>query len=404
MPRQRWEDSFGAADAWAPRWIRICALRQVIMAACLAGVAAGQEPATRGRIGGVVRDSAGARIVGAQVSVSGTALFAETGLDGRFGFARVPVGTVHLDVRRLGFRARSLDAHVGANDSTWLDVVLSPISASLPAVIVRERHEPYDARLAGFNARRARRVGHFITREEIVRRGGNGMIDLLRAEPSVRVTRLRGVGRSIVMRGMNCAPLVVIDGFPASAGPVDLDMIDPSTVEGIEIYSSSSSVPSELIGPRGLEQCGVIAIWSHPSMPRAVARVPDVDAGSEPIQPLLDGHVVFTETQVQRPAAYVDGSLAPDYPDSLWTAGRSGSVVAEFVVDSTGLVRLRTLRMVSLTAPEFGAAIERALPQARFEPARLGGARVPQVVRMRFEFDPTAGRVPEVEDRKPSAR
>jgi len=59
-----------------------------------------------------------------------------------------------------------------------------------------------------------------------------------------------------------------LDGFPATSGPMDLDMIDLSGVEGIEVYAGMTSIPAEFMGVVGGEQCGVIAVWSRPTRPR----------------------------------------------------------------------------------------------------------------------------------------
>ena len=339
------------------------------------------------RLVGVVRDSLGTPVVGAQLIGPTITVRAVTGPDGRYVMTNV-VGLVQIDVRRLGFRPRSIEARVAASGTTTLDIVLIALPTSLPTVVIRDHHEASDSRLAGFNERRAQRVGHFITRDQIERERVYGLIDLLRNEPSVRVTTLRGGrGRSIVLRGMNCPPLVVVDGFPASAGPFDLDMIDLSSVEGIEIYSSAASVPSELMGPRGLEQCGVIAIWSRPFTPRTVPQRAEDKEAVVPIQPLIEQHEVFTADQVDQVAKYRQGSATPDYPDSLWSERRTGRVVAEFVVDTTGRVVLPTVSIVSATAVTFGESVRKALASARFESATLRNRRVPQVVRMTFQFE-----------------
>jgi TonB family protein len=49
-----------------------------------------------------------------------------------------------------------------------------------------------------------------------------------------------------------------------------------------------------------------------------------------------------------------------------------------------------TIQIDSATAPAFGEAVRQALRKAMFEPARLDGRRVRQVVEMPFDFKPPA--------------
>lgn len=351
-----------------------------------------QGDTTRARVAGTVRDSAGAAISGAQLTVVGGSARATTDLTGRYLLVLTNADRtteVRLDVRRLGFHPRTLHVSTRAGATTTLEIVLAAVPSLLPSVVIGDHREVWDSRLAGYNERRTKKVGHFITRDQIERQRGFGLVDLLRTEPGVRVINLRGgSGRSIVMRGGNCPPLVFVDGFPASAAAFDLDMINLSTVEGIEIYSSGTSVPGEFVGPRGQEQCGVIALWSRPFRPRtATAETKEEDR--VPIQPLIEKHAVLTAEQVDRVARLVQGSVPPVYPESLWQAKTPGVVVAEFVVDTAGLVLIQTIEIVSSTHVSFADAVRTALAIARFEPAMLRDRLVPQAVRMKFDFVPS---------------
>ncbi|HJP59345.1 MAG TPA: TonB family protein, partial [Gemmatimonadaceae bacterium] len=174
-----------------------------------------------------------------------------------------------------------------------------------------------------------------------------------------------------------------IDGFPADAGVMDLDMIDLASVEGVEIYSGVASVPPEFMGARGQHGCGVIAIWSRPTRPRKqrIARASEVD-----LEKLLAARAVYTSDQVDNPARLTPASASPAYPDSLWRAAVAGRVVAEFIVDAEGAIEPGSLRIVSSTHPYFTSAVKAALDDAVFTPARLGGQPVRQIVQVPFVF------------------
>lgn len=341
-------------------------------------------------LSGTVRDSLDAPIAGAQVGVLGLASRAVSDDGGHFTLRTLPRAALHITVRRLGFVPATVD-WTPTSDPRQLEVRLTEIAHSLAVVEVREHREPYDGRLAGFNARRSRKVGYFVTRGDIERKNGFNLTDVMRGVPGARVITMRGaLGKTVLLRGATCPPLVFVDGFPASAGPFDLDMINIKTVEGIEVYSGAASIPLEFIGPRGLEQCGVIAIWSRP----AEGTRRSVERGAETavdVESLVESHQVYLAAEVDRQAHYVSGSAEPVYPDSLWRAHVGGHVLAQFVVDAEGVVEAATISIVASTHPEFAAAVRAAVPTARFEPALAAGHPVRQLVQLPFNFSLAAG-------------
>lgn len=339
---------------------------------------------------GVVQDSLGAALSGAQVSVEGSTARAVTDASGAFRLTRVQAGTAQIHIRRLGYRPESRELRVQAGTETRLDVQLASLPMRLPTVEVRRRVEAYDSRLAGFNARKERQVGHFVTREQLDRMSSARFVDALRQVPGVRLRPIRGGGTTIALRGSRCPPLVFIDGFPADAGVMDLDMLDLASVEGIEIYSGVATVPPEFMGARGTHACGVVAVWSRPARPRRQRNV-----SKEPLdlEKLLATRVVYTSDQVDNPAEVPEGSVQPNYPDSLWRAGIPGRVVVEFVVDTAGLVEPGSVRIVSTTHPFFATAVKSALDGAVFRAASLAARPVRQIVQIPFRFE--AGRNPQ---------
>ena len=58
-----------------------------------------------------------------------------------------------------------------------------------------------------------------------------------------------------------CVPTLFLDGVqsPIFNGTID-DLVDPSDVEGIEVYAHSSSVPIQFSYGNG---CGVIVVWTR---------------------------------------------------------------------------------------------------------------------------------------------
>jgi Gram-negative bacterial tonB protein./TonB-dependent Receptor Plug Domain. len=337
-----------------------------------------------GALRGVVRDSLGGVVSNAHVAIDGSTTQTLTDSNGAFRFPRLPSGEALVKVRRLGYVPVSATVRIETGAEAQMDLKLSPLAERLPPVEVRRKAEVYDSRLAGFNERKGKHVGRFVTREKLDLMNSARFIDALRSIPGVEMRTLRGGVVTVSLRGARCAPTVFIDGFPATAGVMDLDMIDLSGVEGIEVYSDMGSIPPEFSSARGGDSCGVIAVWSRPFRPRA--RRQQLISRAE-VERLIAEQKVYTADQVDEPAVLDVGAIAsPAYPDSLWEAGVSGRVVAEFVVDDKGVIEPSTLTIASATHPYFASAVRSALDGAVFRAARLAGKSVRQLVDLPFRF------------------
>jgi len=96
---------------------------------------------------------------------------------------------------------------------------------------------------------------------------------------------------------------------------------------------------------------------------------------------------VYFEFQVQVPVKIAPGyELQPRYPRELERTGVEGTVVVQFVVDTTGHAEMRTLKPVRPADEHFLRAVVDALRIARFTPATVNGHKVRQLVQQTFEF------------------
>lgn len=216
-------------------------------------------------VAGIIRDSAGAPLGGSQVSL-GARGPVPTSPDGRFVITGVPVGLAELAVHRVGYRPFSMDVDVEAAARDSIDVVLQPLPVRLAGVTAtaKMRADPPDSRLDGFRQRSVRHIGYFITRDQIDRKTNKRLVDALRGIPGVR-TVSSSMGRSVRLGASRCPPLVFVDGFPATAGSFDLESVDVSSLEGVEVYENMATIPADLLGPGDTNRCGVIALWSRPA-------------------------------------------------------------------------------------------------------------------------------------------
>ena len=96
---------------------------------------------------------------------------------------------------------------------------------------------------------------------------------------------------------------------------------------------------------------------------------------------------IYADTQVATAVAVLAGSTAPQYPSELRAAGVEGQLLAQFVVDTTGLVEPGSFKASNSTDARFTDAVKAALPGFRFSPALLAnGRKVRQVVVQPFMF------------------
>ncbi|MFN2564563.1 MAG: TonB family protein [Gemmatimonadaceae bacterium] len=344
--------------------------------------------ASTGSIAGTVRDASGARLIGADLLVVGTALRAISDTGGRFRLVGVPPGAGILQIRRLGYRALSVPITIESAATASVMVTLVRLPQELDPVLVQANRQPGARYLQGFYERRSKGHGYFVTRDQLAAHHWSSTTDVLRSlVPGVRITSSRMARSAVRLRGNRCAPLVWLDGAPAMAGEFDLDVLSPETISGIEIYSGPATVPAEFRSTRGLESCGVIVVWSRvePPEPRERGR------RSRPKQTAaLDSAVsarAYNAEEVDT-AASIDstGMAEPFYPDSLYAFRVGGEVLAQFVVDTTGLVIPETVAIVSSTHPAFADAVRRSLRRSKFRPATLAGRRVRQVMVLPYRF------------------
>lgn len=153
-----------------------------------------------------------------------------------------------------------------------------PKSATLPAVSVAAARPT----VPEFEARRAQRIGHFLTREELQKQDYRRLSDILARVPGIRVIRgggghawvttARGASsgrlRGDAMRGARtgCYSDVYVDNTamyytPSSLPLFDISTISPSAIEAIEFYSGPAQIPGEFSKTNA--SCGVLVIWTR---------------------------------------------------------------------------------------------------------------------------------------------
>jgi TonB family protein len=364
--------------------------------ACFSVSAAAQEGSLgTGGIRGIVRDSMGQSIIGAQITIPGSQLLAETDDSGRFELAKVRPGMLALRFRRLGYQPDTVELLILAGRTVPLEVTLSRLSVALTPVVISGRSDLTGWR-AGFYQRRDVGSGHFFTREDIEKRNPSNMSDMFRMIPGVSVQPSQGIIRNqLRFRGSRaCAPLTWLDGAPLSAGEFDIDALSPRSIEAFEVYTGSIVPPRFAVSPGiGPRTCGAVVIWSREGERRVKRAAPNAASLASEIAKLVDNRQIYTAAQVDITARQ-DSSrrVRPEYPNALYEAQISGSVMVEFIVTETGEVDSDRISVVFTTHPGFVDPVRRALQDAVYVPAIRGGFPVHQVVLHEFQFVPDSNR------------
>jgi len=120
-------------------------------------------------------------------------------------------------------------------------------------------------------------------------------------------------------------------------------------------------------------------------------RKAEATVGSAPSsgpRPTLPKDVYF-DYQVERPASPLPANTSPRYPTELRKANVEGEVMAQFIVNESGLADSATFQVVRATNEEFARAVRASISSLRFSPALVGGHPVKQLVQMPFQFNLT---------------
>ncbi len=231
------------------------------------------------RIFGRVLDNATGRGIGSvRVTLSGTDVSAMSGADGRFRLENIPPGVYEMVADNMTYRTRRDSIALEPGGIVDATLPLATRAVPLPAITVEVRSGKlmdsgfYDRREhAGFN-------GTFITRADIERQAPVYFTDLVQKLPGSIVMFVEA-GRRVIrfrrwpdpeMRGdrnavYGCVPDIYLDGALLQDHPggvytarlSDYNMVDPTQIEGVEIYMGANT-PIQYKNP-----CGVVLIWTR---------------------------------------------------------------------------------------------------------------------------------------------
>lgn len=243
---------------------------QTLLPICLtlAGLALGFAPAAAQEseatlLTYVTTADSRAPIVGARVSIAGTTIAALTGADGRVSLAGISSGSQTVQVHVFGYAPAFRLVSFEPGQAATLSLAMRPAVFALPEIRVRARRRPTYLQQAGFEHRKTRGGGAFVTRTEIQQRNPRVLSDMLRHVPGIVLAPTSfGDARASMARSTGpkrCPIQYFVDGQQTMG--FNIDDVRPGDVEGLEIYKGASVIPGEY--NRGSAMCGVILIWTR---------------------------------------------------------------------------------------------------------------------------------------------
>ena len=226
----------------------------------------------RGRVtdsatGGVVA-AASIKLIAPDSSVAATA---SSDSAGQFLLRASGSGRYELLFERIGYAPRRSQAiELSGSGLYELSMVLNPSAVPVAPVVIKVEARVPALERNGFYDRKKTGQGHFIERPLIEAREGRLTSELFNGITGVRLIPKPGGGFHVVLRGgyatrlrrnPHCPPRVFVDGAPVQVlgESFDLDLIQRSEIEAIEIYRSAAQIPAQYGGAGS--SCGVILLW-----------------------------------------------------------------------------------------------------------------------------------------------
>ncbi|MBA3918438.1 MAG: hypothetical protein C0516_07620 [Gemmatimonas sp.] len=169
---------------------------------------------------------------------------------------------------------------------------------------------------------------------------------------------------------------------PEKAPPPPDAVAAPPPPKGFQVLSAPIEIPNVIPEIDLSKKVTDEADFSGKGVAGGIAK--GVEGGKGPV--IQNADQPYFDFQVEKPVVMAPGSQGPAYPDMLRTAGIEGTVLAQFVVDTTGRAEMNTFKALKSDNDLFTNAVKNALQRMRFLPAEVGGRKVKQLVQQPFQF------------------
>jgi hypothetical protein len=184
---------------------------------------------------------------------------AMTDAEGHFSIDGVSPGMDTVQIRYFGFEPNTTEVNLEAGRVTEATLLISNTVLEVADLRVAVRRA-YRGKLRGFEDRRRKGFGDFITPQQIERRQPRVASDMLRGIAGVSVGSEQ-LGRTEVYftKGSTsgrCYPTIWLDGQPMP--DMNIDDITAMDLLAIEIYKGATEMPPQW----ARNACGLIVVWT----------------------------------------------------------------------------------------------------------------------------------------------
>lgn len=220
---------------------------------------------------GVVADSAGNPVLGAEITLPDLDLSRITDGRGAFRVRDIPGGTHRVVVRKVGYGPVDTKLDFGPNETVERRVVLTRMTVLEEVRVTATIH---DRLMTQFNENVKLGLGHFITPDEMRKNEGRKLSDLLTLLPGIWVLDRGPSNRAVLLSSRRClgydvdgtcipCPMAVyMDDFLISRWEVpDINSFSTRDIEAVEVYPGRAQAPPKYNGLR--EFCGVVVIHTR---------------------------------------------------------------------------------------------------------------------------------------------
>jgi TonB-dependent receptor len=198
--------------------------------------------AQTGGIRGVITDaSSGETLIGANVVLQNTAIGDATNLEGQYHLRRLPEGEQTIVIRSLGYRTQIITVNIQADETLVHDIVMDPDVMEGEEILI------YSQALGQAQAIRTQlasnTIVNVVSEARLRELPDANAAETIGRLPGVSIIRDAGEGSKVAIRGMGPQySSITIDGnrIPGTSADrsVDLSMISPEMLSGIEVYKS----------------------------------------------------------------------------------------------------------------------------------------------------------------------
>lgn len=225
--------------------------------------------------GRVVLGLTGEPAVGAEVILQEQDRRELTGEEGAFHFGGLTPGQATVEIHYLGRSSFPVTVRLVSGDPALVELAIAGPMFQMEEILVEVRGIAA-AKLRGFEERKGRRTGFFITRSDIEDADPIYPSNMLDGVGGARAVQdLDGRRKVMVGAGRNaCEPDLYLDGSPIQGAWLD-DYL-PNLIEAIEFYPRWHNRPPQFrsvpqrsnatLAPTAQETCGAIIVWTRESM------------------------------------------------------------------------------------------------------------------------------------------